>query len=61
MDAPLIAAAVVALIAIVSNVAVVICLARTTRELRKMRQLETDLQSENFWRESPFVDLERRS
>lgn len=54
------AAVVVALIAVVSNGAVIVCLVRTTRELRQMRQREAARQREHFWRESPVVDVERR-
>lgn len=54
------AAAAVALIAIVSNVAVIVCLVRTARELGQMRQREAARQREHFWRESPAVDAERR-
>ena len=60
MDANLIAATVVAGIAIVYNVSVAVYLVRTARELRQMRQRDAAAQRENFWRESPVVDLERR-
>lgn len=61
MDAHQIAAAAVALIVIVSNIAVLVCLWRALRDLRQMRERDAAFQRENFWRESPVVDIERRS
>lgn len=66
MDAHQIAASVVALIAIVSDIVVIVCLWRMTRELRQLRQQhditirEAFVQDESVWREVSVVDVERR-